>query len=116
VVAELVPGFFVGGPATGWAGGVEQDGALFGDDDAFCRDDVPEVFGDDVNGEEIEVSALVAAAGGADVAFVASLGAAGCGGLNLDADAGATEPLAGQWNSRVTNLASCLPVLVRVWV
>ena len=21
-----------------------------------------------------------------------------------------------QWNSRVTNLASCLPVLVRVWV
>jgi hypothetical protein len=27
-----------------------------------------------------------------------------------------TQPLADQWNSRVTNLASCLPVLVNVWV
>jgi len=86
VVAELVPGFFVGGPAAGGAGGVEQDGGLFGDEDAFGRDDVPEVFGDDVNCDEIEVSALVAAAGGADVAFVVSFGAAGSGGFNLHAD------------------------------
>ena len=91
VVAELVPVFLVGCPAAGWAGGVEQDGGLFGDDDAFCRDDVPEVFGDDVNCDEIEVSALIAAAGGADVALVASFGAAGSGGFNLHADEAAVD-------------------------
>ncbi len=45
---------------------------LFGDDDAFGGDDVPEVFGDYVDCNEIEVSALVTAAVRADVAFVAT--------------------------------------------
>jgi len=85
VVAELVPVFFVGGPASGWAGGVEQDCGLFGDEDAFGGDDVPEVFGDYVDCDEIEVSALIAAAGGADVALVASFGAARGGGFDLHA-------------------------------
>jgi len=85
VVAELVPGFFVGGPAAGGVGGVEHDCGLFGDEDAFSRDDVPEVFGDDVNCDEIEVSSLMTAAGGADVAFVAAFGPARGGGFDLHA-------------------------------
>src|SRR5579864_3514800 len=75
VVAEQVPGFFVGGPAGGGALGVEQDCGLFGGDDSVGGDDVPDVFGDYVDGKEIEVSALVTAAGGTDVAFVAAFGA-----------------------------------------
>jgi hypothetical protein len=43
VVAELVPVFFVGGPAGGWTVGVEEDGGFFGHEYAFGRDDVPEV-------------------------------------------------------------------------
>jgi hypothetical protein len=82
----LVPGFFVGGPAAGWVGGVEQDCGLFGDDDAFGGDDVPEVFGDDVDCDEIEGSSLIAAAGGADVAFVAAFGPDGGGGFYLHSD------------------------------
>ena len=87
MVAELVPIFFVGSPATGGAGGVEHDGGLFATDDAFARDDVPDVFGDYVGGQEVEVSALVGeAAGGVDVAAVAAFGAAAGGGFDLDAD------------------------------
>lgn len=86
MVAELVPGFLERGPAAGGAGGVEHDCGLFGADDAFCGDDVPDIFGDDVGGEVIEVAALVGqAAGGVDIAAVATLGAAGGGGLNLHA-------------------------------
>jgi hypothetical protein len=86
VVAELVPGFLEWGPAAGGVGGVEHDCSLLAADDAFCGDYVPDVFGDYVGGEVIEVSALVGqAAGGVDVAAVASLGAAGGGGLDLHA-------------------------------
>jgi hypothetical protein len=87
VVAELVPVFFVGGPATGRARGIEHDCGLFGADDSFGGDDVPDVFRDDVGCQEVEVSALVGeAAGGVDVAAVAAFGAAAGGGFNLDAD------------------------------
>jgi hypothetical protein len=86
VGAELVPCFLVGGPAAGGVGGVEHDCGLFAADDSFCGDYVPEVFGDYVGGEVIEVSALVGqAAGGVDVAAVASFGSAGGGGLDLHA-------------------------------
>ena len=86
VGAELVPRFLVGGPAAGGVGGVEHDCGLFAADDSFCGDYVPDVFGDYVGGEVIEVSALVGqAAGGVDVAAVTSFGAAGGGGFDLHA-------------------------------
>ena len=48
--------------------------------------DVPDVLGDHVGGEEIEGSALITATGGADVAFVAAFGPAAGGGFDLHAD------------------------------
>ena len=86
MVAELVPVFLVLCPAGIGVSRIEEDCAFFRDDDAFGRDDVPDVQGDDVGGEEVEVSSFIAAAGGADVAFVASFGAAVAGGFDLDAD------------------------------
>ena len=86
MVAELVPIFFVGSPAAGGVGGVEHDGGLFAADDAFAGDDVPDVFGDDVGGNEIEIATLVAAPCGADIALVAAFGPAIAGGLDLHAD------------------------------
>ncbi len=86
MVAELVPRFLVRAPAAGGVGGVEHDCGLFSADYAFCGDYVPDVFGYYVGGEVIEVSALVGqAAGGVDVAAVASFGAAGGGGFDLHA-------------------------------
>ena len=86
VVAELVPVFLVGGPATGGVGGVEHDCGLFGGDYAFCRDYVPDVLGDYVGRQVIEVSAFVGqAAGGVDMAAVPAPGTAGGGGFDLHA-------------------------------
>ena len=86
VSAELVPVFLVGGPAARSAAGVEPDRSLLTADDAFCGNDVPEVFGNDVGSEEIEVAALVGqAAGGMNMAAVPAPGTAGGGGFDLHA-------------------------------
>jgi len=85
VVAEKVPRLPVRRPDAGWEGGVEQDRSLFCTDHESRRDDVPEVQGNYVGGDEIEIPSLVGqASGGADVAFVA-LGPQAGGGLDLHA-------------------------------
>ena len=86
VVAELVPVFLVGGPDASSAAGVEPDRSLLTADDAFCGNDVPDVFGNDVGSEEIEVAAFVGqAAGGMNMAIVAALVMPAGGGFYLHA-------------------------------
>lgn len=87
VVAQEVPGFSVGGPAAGGVGSIKHDCLPFAEYD-LRRDDVPNVFGDYVNGDEIKISGLVgrAGAGTADAASVATFGAEGGGRFDLHAD------------------------------
>jgi hypothetical protein len=68
-------------------GGVKHDCLPFAEYE-LRRDDVPEVFGNYVNGDEIKISALVrrAGAGTADAAPVATFRAEGGGRFDLDAD------------------------------
>jgi hypothetical protein len=80
-----VPGFFVGGVFLALAAGGEEEVAAEGDY-YFGGEDVPDVFGDDVDGEEVDLAAGVGAlAAGLDSDDV-SAALASCGGLDLDAE------------------------------
>ena len=80
-----MPGFFVGGVFLARAAGVEEEVAAEGDDD-FGGEDVPDVFGDNVDGEEVDlVAGVVLAAAGFDGADVSAV-LAGDGGFDLDAE------------------------------
>ena len=82
---EEVPGFFVGFVFLGVAAGVEHEvAATYGDQGG--GEDVPDIFGDDVDGEEIDlVSGVELAAAGFEAADVSAV-EAGDGGFDLDAE------------------------------
>jgi len=82
---EEVPGFFVGFVFLGVAAGGEEEVAAEADDD-YGGEDVPDVFEDDVDGEEVDlVAGVILAAAGFDGDDVSAVGA-GDGGLDLDAE------------------------------
>jgi len=82
---EEVPGFFVGRVFLARAAGVEVEVSAERNDD-LGGEDVPDVFGDDVDGEEIHLLAgVVLAAAGSDGADVSAV-LAGDGGFDLDAE------------------------------
>jgi len=82
---EEVPGFFVGGVfLVGAAGGEEEVAAER--DDNFGGEDVPDVFEDQVDGEEVDLAPGVElAAAGFDGDDVSAVGA-GNGGFDLDTE------------------------------
>lgn len=81
---EQVPGFFVGRIFLMLAAGGEEEVAAEDGDD-FGGEDIPDIFGDDVDGEEVDLVAGVVRAAGLDCDDV-SAALAGCGGLDLDAE------------------------------
>jgi hypothetical protein len=84
-VAEKIPGFEVTLVFLALAAGGEHEVAFEGDDYGGGHD-VPGVFENDVDGEEIDLAAsVVLAAAGADAANV-SVAEAGYGGFDLDAE------------------------------
>jgi hypothetical protein len=82
---EQVPGFFVRFVFLGGAAGSEEEVAAEADDD-LGGEDVPDVFGDDVHGEEVDlVAGVVLAAAGFDGDDVSAV-LAGDGGFDLDTE------------------------------
>lgn len=81
---EEVPGFFVGYVFLAWVTGGEEEVAAKGDND-FGGEDVPDVFEDDVDGEEVDLVAGVVVAAGLEGDEI-SVGRAGDGGFDLDAE------------------------------
>ena len=79
-----MPGFFVGGVFLAWVAGGEQEVAAEDGDD-FGGEDIPDVFGDDVDGEEVHLVVGVVLAAGLDGDDV-SVELAGDGGFDLDAE------------------------------
>ena len=69
-----MPGLLIRCIFAGGVRGVETERARFPLYHESCRDDVPKVFSDDINRQEIEFSQLVGLAGtaGPDYAYVAS--------------------------------------------
>lgn len=85
-----MPGFFVGEVAALGAGGEEVNRAPFAADYEFCGEDVPQIFGDDVDCQEVELASPVDLAAGAwpgvaDVESLGSLESLAGGGFDLDA-------------------------------
>ena len=82
---EEVPGFFVGFVFLGVAAGVEHEVAAT-DSDQGGGEDVPDVFRDDVDGEEVHLVASVELAAAGLEADDVSAVEAGDGGFDLDAE------------------------------
>jgi hypothetical protein len=81
---EEVPGFFVGFVFLGVAAGGEQEIAAEDGDD-FGGKDIPDIFWDYVDGEEIDLVAGVVVVAGLDGDDI-SVELAGDGGFNLDTE------------------------------
>lgn len=81
---EQVPGFFVGGVFLVGAAGREKEVAAEDGDD-FGGEDIPDVFEDDIDGEEVHLMAPVVMTARLDSDDI-SVELAGDGGFDLDAE------------------------------
>jgi len=103
---EQVPGFAIVFPLVLFVAGADSDGVFAGGYGG--RDDVPDVFGNAVDGEVVEVGLLVAAVGAVDVEQagyeVSGLQVAGLekSGFDLNADEASAR-------SRITSYCALSP-------